>query len=246
MARPPPLSAGDPAGIAARLTQVRGEIEAAAAAAGRSAGSVTLIAVSKTFGANAVQAALNAGQRDFGENRVQEAHAKFLPLTGENPELRLHLIGTLQTNKAREAVRLAHVIETVDRERLVDAIADAATREGRLPELLVQVNVGDEPQKSGVPRGGADAFIALCRRRFGSSLTGLMCIPPERDDPVPHFVWLASCAAHHGLRVVSMGMSADFREAIRHGATEVRIGSAIFGERHPDSSPSPSAQGNRI
>jgi uncharacterized pyridoxal phosphate-containing UPF0001 family protein len=145
--------------------------------------------------------------------------------------VRLHIIGGLQTNKAREAVRMAQVIESLDRPRLADAIADAAQREGRLPDLLIEVNVGDEAQKAGIPRAEADGFIAACQARFGASLRGLMCVPPAEADPAPHFAWLAARAAAHGLPVVSMGMSADFETAITHGATWVRVGSAIFGGR---------------
>jgi pyridoxal phosphate enzyme (YggS family) len=217
--------------IALRLAQVRARIAAAAEAAGRRAESVTLVAVSKTHPASAVAAALAAGQLVFGENRVQEAAAKFPPLRVAHPALRLHLIGGLQTNKARDAVRLADVIESLDRPRLADALADAASREGRLPSLLVQVNTGDEPQKSGVARADADRFVATCQERFGAALAGLMCVPPATEDPAPHFAWLAACAARNGLAVLSMGMSADFAVAIAHGATHVRIGTAIFGHR---------------
>ena len=210
---------------------MRARIAAAARRAGRAPEDVALVAVCKTHPASAVLQAIQAGQRRFGENRVQEAAAKFPPLRAACPDLRLHLIGGLQTNKARDALRLADVIETLDRARLADALADAADREGRLPTLLVQVNTGDEPQKSGIARAEADAFVAACRRRFGAALAGLMCIPPADADPAPHFAWLAACAARHGLGVLSMGMSADFEVAIAHGATHVRVGTAIFGHR---------------
>ncbi len=167
----------------------------------------------------------------FGENRVQEATAKFPSLRPAHPGLHLHLIGGLQTNKAREAVRVADVIESLDRPRLADALADAATREDRQPTLLVQVNVGAEPQKSGIAPTEADGFIEACMKRFGAALTGLMCVPPAEGDPAPHFAWLAACARRHGLRTLSMGMSGDFEAAIAAGATHVRIGSAIFGAR---------------
>lgn len=218
--------------VASRLQAIRARIAAAATRAGRDPADITLVAVSKTRPATDIAAALAAGQQVFGENRVQEAAAKFPALRASHPGLRLHLIGALQTNKAREAVRLADVIESLDRPRLADAIADAAAREGRLPDLLVEVNVGDEAQKAGVPRAEADAFIRDCRRRFGTSLRGLMCVPPEGADPAPHFAWLAACAASHGLPVLSMGMSADFETAIAHGATWVRVGTAIFGARN--------------
>jgi hypothetical protein len=217
--------------IAANLRNVRDRIATAAVRAGRRAEDVVLVAVSKTHDANRVRAALVCRQTVFGENRVQEAAEKFHELRAAHPELRLRLIGGLQTNKAREAVRIADAIESLDRLRLADAISEAAEREGRQPELLVQVNVGDEPQKSGVRRAEADRFIALCRERFGKSLTGLMCIPPAGTDPSHHFAWLAACAGHNGLSVLSMGMSADFEIAIAHGATHVRVGSAIFGAR---------------
>ena len=173
-----------------------------------------------------MRAALAAGQTVFGENRVQEAAEKF-PLPGAA----LHLIGGLQTNKARDAVRIADMIETLDRPRLADAIAAAMVKEARRPALLIEVNTGAETQKSGVPRDDADAFIADCKGRFGNGLLGLMCIPPHDEDPRPHFTWLADRAARHGLKVVSMGMSADYEIAIECGATLVRVGTAIFGGR---------------
>jgi pyridoxal phosphate enzyme (YggS family) len=217
--------------IAANLVRIRDRIATAAIGAGRRAEDVTLVAVSKTHPTDAVRAALACGQLHFGENRVQEAQTKFPDLRAAHPGMRLHIIGGLQTNKAREAVRIADVIESLDRPRLADAIADAIQREGRCPDLLIQVNVGDEPQKSGIPAEEADGFIEACQTRFGASLTGLMCIPPAEGDPVPHFAWLAKCAARHGLRGVSMGMSGDFETAIAQGATHVRVGSAIFGSR---------------
>ncbi len=221
----------DPEAIARNLAAVKARIAAACARAGRDPAEVTLIAVSKTNPAEAVLAALAAGQTQFGENRVQEALAKFPALRPAHPALRLHLIGGLQTNKAREAVRVADMIETVDRPKLAEALDQAMAKEGRAPELLVQVNTGDEPQKSGVPRGEADAFIAACQARFGARLRGLMCIPPVEDDPRPHFRTLRALAASHGLPVLSMGMSGDFEAAIEEGATHVRVGSAIFGAR---------------
>jgi pyridoxal phosphate enzyme (YggS family) len=229
-----PPSAG--ATVAERLHQVQARIAAAARRAGRDPAAVTLVAVSKTHPLETVATALAAGQNVFGENRVQEAHAKFPPLRDAHPALRLHLIGGLQTNKARDAVRLADVIESLDRPRLADAIAAAAQQEGRQPQLLVQVNVGDESQKAGVPKADADAFIEACMRRFGAALAGLMCIPPADADPAPHFRWLAASAARHGLAVLSMGMSGDFEIAIEHGATHVRVGTAIFGVRESPAS----------
>jgi pyridoxal phosphate enzyme (YggS family) len=218
------------ASIAENLRQVRDRIADAAIKAGRKPEDVTLVAVSKTKPVEAVRAAIAAGQTVFGENRVQEAAEKFPMLRGAH-EFSLHLIGGLQTNKARDAVRLADVIETLDRERLGDAISAAMTKEGRHPSLLIEVNTGGEAQKSGVPREDADTFIADCKGRFGSGLLGLMCIPPHDEDPRPHFTWLADRAARHGLKVVSMGMSADYEIAIACGATLVRVGTAIFGGR---------------
>jgi len=220
-----------PSTVAERLRQVQDRIAAAASRAGRDPAAVTLVAVSKMHPVAAIEAALAAGQNRFGENRVQEASAKFPGLREAHPGMRLHLIGGLQTNKAREAVRVADVIESLDRPRLADGLAAAIQQEGRTPLLLVQVNVGDEAQKSGVPTAEADGFIEACQRRFGEALRGLMCIPPAEDDPAPHFRWLAACAARHGLPILSMGMSADFETAIAHGATHVRVGSAIFGAR---------------
>ena len=220
-----------PSAIAANLRQVRDRIANAAIRCGRRPEDVTLVAVSKTKPAEAVQEALAAGQTVFGENRVQEAAAKFPPLRAAYPLLRLHIIGGLQTNKARDAVRLADVIETLDRPRLADAVAAAMQQQGRHPSLLIEVNTGDEPQKSGVARNEAEGFISDCKVRFGDLLVGLMCVPPLDQDPRPHFEWLADRAAKHGLATLSMGMSADFETAISCGATWVRIGSAVFGAR---------------
>lgn len=217
--------------LADRLAAVRQNIDAAAHAAGRDPASVTLVAVSKFHPLASVQEALAAGQRVFGENRVQEAASKFPALRATYPDLRLHLIGGLQTNKARDAVRIADVIESLDRPELAEALAKAADKEGRLPELLIEVNTGDEPQKFGVPREKADSFIRTCRKQFGDKLQGLMCIPPAAQDPVPHFRLLHSMAQEHGLPVISMGMSADYPQAIAEGATLVRVGTAIFGPR---------------
>jgi len=220
-----------PSAIAANLHRIQDRIANAAIRCGRRPEDVTLVAVSKTKPAEAVQEALAAGQTVFGENRVQEAAAKFPPLQAANPALRLHIIGGLQTNKARDAVRLADVIETLDRPRLADALAAAMEKEGRRPLLLIEVNTGDEQQKSGVVRNEADGFISDCKARFGAQLVGLMCVPPLDRDPRPHFEWLADRAAKHGLSTLSMGMSADFETAIACGATAVRVGSAVFGAR---------------
>src|ERR1700758_415903 len=214
--------------IADNLQRVRDRIANAAIAAGRKPEDVTLVAVSKTKPVDAVIAALAAGQTVFGENRVQEAAGKFPALRADH-RFSLHVIGGLQTNKARDAVRIADVIETLDRPNLADALAAAIEKEGRRPDLLIEVNTGAEAQKSGILRDDADGFIDECKGRFGASLRGLMCVPPNGEDPRPHFTWLADRAARHGLPVVSMGMSADFEIAIACGATWVRVGSAIFG-----------------
>lgn len=216
--------------VSDNLHRVRDRIANAAIAAGRKPEDITLVAVSKTKPADAVAAALRAGQTVFGENRVQEAAAKF-PALRSHHKLSLHLIGGLQTNKARDAVRIADVIESLDRPRLADAIEAAIAREGRSPKLLIEVNTGGEQQKSGIPRDQADDFIEACTARFGAALIGLMCVPPQDEDPRPHFTWLADRAARHGLTTISMGMSADFEVAIACGATWVRVGSAIFGAR---------------
>jgi len=216
--------------IGAAIGAVRARIADAARGAGRDPASVTLVAVSKTFGADAVQAALDAGQRVFGENRVQEAAAKFPQLKARYPDLELHLIGPLQTNKAREAVALFDVIESVDREKLARELAKEMARAGRRPRLYVQVNIGEEPQKAGVAPGELDALLAACRG-LGLAIEGLMCIPPADQPPAPFFARLRELAARHALPVASMGMSGDYAEAIAEGATHVRVGSAIFGVR---------------
>jgi PLP dependent protein len=217
--------------IAANLALIQARIAEATARANRPAGAVALVAVSKTNPAEAVAVALAAGQAVFGENRVQEAVGKFPGLRPDWPALRLHIIGGLQTNKARDAVRLADVIESLDRPKLAAALAEAMAKEARRPDLLVQVNTGDEPQKAGIPRAEAESFLRACREEWGLPVRGLMCIPPAAEDPRPHFLYLAELAARHALPVLSMGMSADFEEAIACGATHVRVGSAIFGAR---------------
>lgn len=212
--------------IAQNLETIRAEIKAAAQKAGRDPAGITLVAVSKFHPRSAVLAALAAGVTSFGENRVQEAAEKF-PVPGA----RLHIIGGLQTNKAAQAVQLADAIDSLDRAALADAIDRAAQRAGRLPDLLVQVNIGDEPQKSGVPTAEADSFIRAMRQRFGTALQGLMCIPPATANPAPFFRKLRAMADTHGLPVCSMGMSGDYEVAIAAGATHLRIGTAIFGQR---------------
>ncbi|MFG1301976.1 YggS family pyridoxal phosphate-dependent enzyme [Xanthobacter sp. V3C-3] len=219
--------------VARRLAEVRAEIATACRDSGRDPAAVTLVAVSKTFPAAEIAPAIAAGQRVFGENRVQEARDKWPGLRAAHPglDLELHLIGPLQSNKAKEAVALFDVIHTVDRPRIAAALAEEMARQGRRPRLFVQVNTGAEPQKAGVLPESADDFIAECRNVHGLELAGLMCIPPAGDVPDPHFALLAKIAARNGLYALSMGMSADFPTAIRQGATHVRVGSAIFGAR---------------
>ncbi len=217
--------------IAGNLAAVRDKIAAAAKGAGRDNGSVSLVAVSKTQPQEAVRDALAAGQRIFGENRVQEALAKFPGLRNQFPDLVLHLIGPLQTNKVRDAVAHCDVIETVDRPRLAEALAREMERSGKHPACYVEVNTGEEAQKAGIVPGEADAFIADCRDRLGLPVAGLMCIPPHDENPAPHFALLREIAERNGLAGLSMGMSADYEIAIRFGATHVRVGTAIFGAR---------------
>jgi PLP dependent protein len=217
--------------IAANLAAVRQRIEAAARAASRAPDSVTLVAVSKTHAAASVREALAAGHRTFGENRVQEAQAKYPQLRAEFPDLALHLIGPLQTNKVRDAVAVFDVIESIDRPRLARALAAEMERTGRRPPCLIEVNTGEEPQKAGVMPGDVDRFIDECRTRLGLPIIGLMCVPPLDEEPAPHFALLREIARRHVLETLSMGMSADFEKAIRFGATHVRIGTAIFGAR---------------
>jgi pyridoxal phosphate enzyme (YggS family) len=217
--------------IAEALADVRHAIDGAARAAGRDPAAVTLVAVSKTFGAEAVRPAIAAGQRVFGENRVQEAAGKWPELRAETPGIELHLIGPLQSNKAREAVLLFDVIHTVDRDKIAAALAAEMARQDRRPKLLVQVNVGEEPQKAGVPPAEAVDFVRRCREVHGLAIEGLMCIPPAEEPPAPYFALTDELARRAGVAWRSMGMSGDFEVAIRHGATHVRVGSAIFGDR---------------
>jgi pyridoxal phosphate enzyme (YggS family) len=213
------------------LAAVRREIERACRDARRDPASVTLVAVSKTFGIDAIEPVIAAGQTVFGENRVQEAKAKWPALMAQHSGLELHMIGPLQSNKAKEAVALFHAIHSVDRESLAEALAKEIEKQGRRPLLFVEINTGAEAQKAGVLPQDADAFIARCRERWGLAIAGLMCIPPLEEAPAPHFALTAKIAARNGLKLLSMGMSADFAVAIAMGATHVRIGSAIFGER---------------
>lgn len=222
------------AGAASGLQAVREEIARACREAGRDPASVTLVAVSKSFAAETILPALAAGQRVFGENRVQEAKAKWPALEQKYPDVALHLIGPLQSNKAKEAVGLFDAIHSVDRPSLCEALAEEIAKQGRHPLLFVEINTGAEPQKAGVLPEDADAFIAACRDRYGLTISGLMCIPPADEAPAPHFALTAKIAARNGLKLLSMGMSADYPVAIALGATHVRVGSAIFGERpHP-------------
>jgi pyridoxal phosphate enzyme (YggS family) len=214
------------------LAEVMRRIGEAARAAGRDPADVTLVAVSKTHGADKVRELLVVGQRVFGENRVQEAEEKFPALKAAYPDLQLHLIGPLQTNKARDAVALFDVIESVDRERLAAVLAKEIARAGRRPDCFIQVNTGEEPQKAGVLPAELDAFVAACRDVHKLPVVGLMCIPPVDEEPALHFALLVKMAARNGLKKVSMGMSADYEIAVRLGATHVRVGSALFGARH--------------
>ena len=213
------------------LDMVRGQIREACANAGRDETEVTLVAVSKTHGPEKIRPVLEAGQRVFGENRVQEAKAKWPGLREEFEDIELHLIGPLQTNKVRDAVRLFDVIHTVDRPKLARALTKEMNKQNRALPVFIQVNTGEEPQKAGVPPREADAFIAECRREHGLDVIGLMCIPPHDENPAPHFALLEKIARRNGLEKLSMGMSSDFAAAISLGATHVRVGSAIFGAR---------------
>ena len=216
---------------ASGLPAVRHEIERACRDAGRNPASVTLLAISKTFGAEAIEPVIALGQRVFGENRVQEAKAKWPPLMAQHSGIELHLVGSLQSNKAKEAVGLFDAIHSVDRASLAEALAKEIAKQGRRPLLFVELNTGAEPQKSGVLPQDADAFLASCRDRYGLTISGLMCIPPFDEAPAPHFALTAQIARRNGLGLLSMGMSADFETAIAFGATHVRIGTAIFGAR---------------
>jgi len=216
---------------AAALAEITQRIAKAATAGPRVSQDVTLIAVSKTFPAEAIVPVLEVGHRDFGENRVQEAMGKWPPLREAFPDVTLHLIGPLQTNKVAEAVSLFDVIHSLDRPKLARKIKAEMDKTGKTPRLFVQVNTGEEDQKAGIAPQDADQFIGQCRDEFGLTLEGLMCVPPVDDDPAPHFALLAKIAERNELAGLSMGMSADFEQAVRLGATHVRVGSAIFGAR---------------
>lgn len=223
----PPVIFDSPSGLAA----VEREISRACRDARRDLSSVTLVAVSKTFDGDAIEPVIHAGQHVFGENRVQEAKSKWPTLMAKHQGLTLHLIGPLQSNKAKEAVALFDAIHSVDRASLCEALAKEIVKQDRHPELFVQLNTGEEPQKAGIAPADADAFIASCRDVYGLQISGLMCIPPADDPPAPHFALTAKIAARNGLKNLSMGMSADFETAIQLGATHIRVGSAIFGHR---------------
>jgi pyridoxal phosphate enzyme (YggS family) len=216
----------------ARLAVVRAEIARACKDTGRDPAELTLVAVSKTHQAEAIEPVIAAGQRVFGENRVQEAKAKWPALLAKHPGIELHLIGPLQSNKAKEAVALFTAIHSVDRPSLCEALAKEIAKQGRSPLLLVEINTGAEAQKAGVLPQDADAFLEKCRATYGLTISGLMCIPPLDEAPGPHFALTAKIARRNGLKLLSMGMSADFATAIQLGATHVRVGSAIFGERN--------------
>ena len=233
-----PVAAVD---VRGNLEAVRVSIREAAVVAGRRPEEVTLVAVAKAQPIERIRAALAAGQRVFGENYVQEAQAHWEGVREGHPDLELHLIGALQSNKAREAVALFDVIETVDRPRLARALAKEMARQNRRPACYVEVNTGEEPQKAGVWPEDADAFIRLCRDELGLPVEGLMCIPPEDEEPAPHFALLREIARRNGIERLSMGMSADYEVAIRFGATHVRVGTAIFGPRAPRRQPGESA-----
>jgi pyridoxal phosphate enzyme (YggS family) len=216
---------------ASGLTAVRQDIERACRDAGRDPSSVTLVAVSKTFEAQAIEPVIAAGQRVFGENRVQEAKAKWAALRARHPGIELHMVGPLQSNKAKEAVALFDAIHSVDRPSLCEALAKEIAKADTSPLLFVEINTGAEPQKAGVLPQDADAFLARCRETYGLTVHGLMCIPPLDEAPAPHFALTGKIAARNGLKLLSMGMSSDFPVAIAMGATHVRIGTAIFGGR---------------
>lgn len=217
--------------VTQRYNDVMARIEHAAVKSGRTATDVTLVAVSKTFAAADIDPVLQFGHRVFGENRVQESQGKWPALKQTYPDSSLHLIGPLQTNKVREAVALFEVIETLDREKLAKTLANEIQSSGKNPELFVQVNTGNEPQKAGITPNDTDVFVKQCTETYGLTISGLMCIPPFDEDPTAHFSLLAEIAERNGLAKLSMGMSGDFETAIELGATHVRVGSAIFGSR---------------
>jgi len=217
--------------IEARLADIKERIATTAEKAGRNAADVTLVAVSKTFDGDAIQPVIDCGQRVFGENRVQEAQGKWPALKEQTPDIELHLIGPLQSNKAADAVALFDVIESVDREKIARALADECSKQGKALRFYVQVNTGLEPQKAGLDPRETATFVKLCRDELKLTVEGLMCIPPADENPGPHFALLAKLATECGVEKLSMGMSGDFETAIEFGATSVRVGSALFGAR---------------
>ncbi|MEL6530501.1 MAG: YggS family pyridoxal phosphate-dependent enzyme [Pseudomonadota bacterium] len=220
-------------GLRERLTEVQSSIADALREAGRASDAATLVAASKTVDVDRLQQAINMGLRVFGENRVQEAKSKWPELRERNPDIELHMIGSLQSNKAREAVALCDVIQSVDRRSLAKALAKECERQDRRPSIFIQVNTGDEPQKGGVDKAEVDGFIRACREDYDLNLIGLMCIPPEGQDPMQDFITLRDLAERNGVKELSMGMSSDYAKAISAGATFVRVGSRIFGSRPP-------------
>ncbi|MFV1849400.1 MAG: YggS family pyridoxal phosphate-dependent enzyme [Thalassospira sp.] len=224
-------TASDNKDVAKNLAEIQSNINAACAAVGRNPDDVTLVCVSKNHEADHVRKALVDGRRVFGENRVQEAAGKWPALRDEFPDLELHLIGPLQTNKLKDAVELFDVIETVDRPKLANALAKYRDKTGQCPDLFIQINTGEEDQKAGIAPKDADDFIKMCRDELKLPIIGLMCIPPVDEEPAPHFTLLGKIAERHGLKIKSMGMSGDYEAAIRLGATHVRVGTAIFGSR---------------
>jgi pyridoxal phosphate enzyme (YggS family) len=218
-------------GASERLAAVRDAIAKACADAGRDPASVTLVAISKTFDADAIEPVIACGQRVFGENRVQEAKAKWPALKERHPGIELHLVGSLQSNKARDAVALFDAVHSVDRPSLAKALAEEIGKQGKSPLLFVEINTGAEPQKAGILPEAADEFLKSCRETYGLMIAGLMCIPPADEPPAPHFALTAKIAKRNGLKLLSMGMSADYATAIAFGATHVRVGTAIFGGR---------------
>jgi hypothetical protein len=217
--------------VAERIEAIRAGIDQAARAVDRDPAQVALIAVSKKQPEERVQAALDAGHRVFGENRVQEAQGRWTERRQQIPDLELHLVGALQSNKAKEAVALFDAIHSVDRESVAKALAKEIDKQGRRPALFVQINTGEEPQKAGIAPGDADAFIAWCRNELDLPVVGVMCLPPSDEEPAPHFALLAKIGSRNGLNQLSMGMSGDYETAVQLGATHVRVGSALFGER---------------
>lgn len=220
-----------PDNIRANLEDLRNRIAAAARGAGREPADITLVAVSKMQPADAVRAALAAGHRDFGENRIQEAEDKWPAVLKEFPDTTLHFVGPLQTNKVAAAVSLCHVIHSVDRPKLARKLAKEMRKQELHRPCFIQINTGEEPQKTGAHPGEADDFITYCRAELGLPIVGLMCVPPLEDNAAVHFAYLGEIAKRHGLKQLSMGMSADFEAAVKLGATHVRLGTAVFGER---------------